>query len=89
MEHYGFEYSDEEPEEKNIVIENQYYHSKGLVETDPEGALSGFAKVVSMEQEKAEWQTSKESGSKDHIIQSKSPLQHQKRRRKKHAHFTP
>lgn len=27
----------------------------GLVETDPEGALAGFAEVVSMEPEKAEW----------------------------------
>ena len=27
----------------------------GLVETDPEGALAGFAEVVEMEPEKAEW----------------------------------
>lgn len=27
-----------------------------MVETDPEAALSGFAEVVSMEPEKAEWQ---------------------------------
>lgn len=27
----------------------------GLVETDPEGALAGFAEVVRMEAEKAEW----------------------------------
>ena len=27
----------------------------GMVETDPEGALAGFAEVVQMEQEKAEW----------------------------------
>ncbi|KAG4915754.1 hypothetical protein JHK87_053311 [Glycine soja] len=55
MEDYGFEYSDEEQEEQDVDIENQYYNSKGLVETDPEGALSGFAEVVRMEQEKAEW----------------------------------
>ncbi|KAF3437464.1 hypothetical protein FNV43_RR20217 [Rhamnella rubrinervis] len=55
MEDYGFEYSDEEPEEQDVDIENQYYNSKGLVETDPEGALSGFAEVVRMEPEKAEW----------------------------------
>ncbi|KAL3610990.1 hypothetical protein D5086_002010, partial [Populus alba] len=54
MEDYGFEYSDEEPEEQDVDIENQYYNSKGLVETDPEGALAGFAEVVSMEPEKAE-----------------------------------
>ncbi|KAL9277430.1 hypothetical protein ACSQ67_025025 [Phaseolus vulgaris] len=55
MEDYGFEYSDEEQEEQDVDIENQYYNSKGLVETDPEGALAGFAEVVRMEQEKAEW----------------------------------
>lgn len=26
---YGFEYSDEEPEEEDVDIENQYYNSKG------------------------------------------------------------
>ncbi|KAJ4970802.1 hypothetical protein NE237_003901 [Protea cynaroides] len=55
MEDYGFEYSEEEPEEQDVDIENQYYNSKGLVETDPEGALAGFAEVVHMEPEKAEW----------------------------------
>ncbi|XP_028760255.1 COP9 signalosome complex subunit 2-like [Neltuma alba] len=55
MEDYGFEYSEEEPEEQDVDIENQYYNSKGLVETDPEGALAGFAEVVQMEQEKADW----------------------------------
>ncbi|KAL9685358.1 hypothetical protein QQ045_022807 [Rhodiola kirilowii] len=51
MEDYGFEYSDEEPEEQDIDIENQYYHSEGLVETDPEVELAGF---VQMEPAKAE-----------------------------------
>ncbi|KAM3339737.1 COP9 signalosome complex subunit 2 [Capsicum galapagoense] len=55
MEDYGFEYSDEEQEEQDVDIENQYYNSKGLVETDPEGALEGFTEVVRMEPEKAEW----------------------------------
>ncbi|XP_073311374.1 COP9 signalosome complex subunit 2-like [Primulina huaijiensis] len=55
MEDYGFEYSDEEPEEQDVDIENQYYNSKGLVETDPEAALEGFTQVVKMEPEKAEW----------------------------------
>ncbi|MCD7453661.1 COP9/signalosome complex subunit Csn2 [Datura stramonium] len=54
MEDYGFEYSDEEQEEQHVDIENQYYNSKGLVETDPNGALEGFAEVVHMEPEKAE-----------------------------------
>lgn len=30
MEDYGFEYSDEEPEEQDVDIENQYYNSKGI-----------------------------------------------------------
>uniref|UniRef100_A0A0E0C0T0 COP9 signalosome complex subunit 2 n=1 Tax=Oryza meridionalis TaxID=40149 RepID=A0A0E0C0T0_9ORYZ len=55
MEDYGFEYSDDEPEEQDVDIENQYYNSKGMVETDPEGALAGFDQVVRMEPEKAEW----------------------------------
>ena len=32
-----------------------FLNKKGLVETDPEGALAGFAEVVRMEPEKAEW----------------------------------
>lgn len=31
MEDYGFEYSDEEPEEQDVDIENQYYNSKGWI----------------------------------------------------------
>lgn len=30
MEDYGFEYSDEEPEEQDVDIENQYYNTKGV-----------------------------------------------------------
>lgn len=30
MEDYGFEYSDEEPDELDVDIENQYYNSKGM-----------------------------------------------------------
>ena len=29
MEDYGFEYSEEEPEEQDVDIENQYYNAKG------------------------------------------------------------
>ncbi|CAL5034279.1 unnamed protein product [Urochloa decumbens] len=43
------------PEEQEVDMENQYYNSKGMVETDPEGALAGFDQVVKMEPEKAEW----------------------------------
>ena len=56
MEDYGFEYSEEEPEEQDVDIENQYYNSKGLVEIDPEGAFAGFVEVVHMEPENAEWE---------------------------------
>ena len=31
MEDYGFEYSEEEPEEQDVDIENQYYNSKGFL----------------------------------------------------------
>ena len=31
------------------------YSSAGMVETDPEGALTGFDAVVRMEPDKAEW----------------------------------
>eukprot|EP00898_Chlorokybus_atmophyticus_P001668 jgi/Chlat1/2501/Chrsp175S02371 len=55
MEDYGFEYSDEEPEEQDVDIENQYYNSKGLLEDDPQAALDGFQQVVKMEPEKGEW----------------------------------
>ncbi|KAK8952846.1 COP9 signalosome complex subunit 2 [Platanthera guangdongensis] len=55
MEDYGFEYSEEEPEEQDVDIENQYYNSKGLAETEPEDALAGFTEVIRMEPEKAEW----------------------------------
>jgi len=55
MEDYGFEYSDDEPEEEDVDIENQYYNSKGLLEEDPRDALDGFAQVVSMEADPGEW----------------------------------
>mmetsp|Transcript_11567 Transcript_11567/g.30108 ORF Transcript_11567/g.30108 Transcript_11567/m.30108 type:complete len:434 (-) Transcript_11567:290-1591(-) len=54
-EDYGFEYSDEEPEEEDVNIENQYYNSKGLVDSDASDALQGFREVVQMETEKGEW----------------------------------
>ncbi|GFR39870.1 hypothetical protein Agub_g371 [Astrephomene gubernaculifera] len=56
MEDYGFEYSDEDPEEEDVDIENQYYNAKGLLESeDPREAIDGFKQVVDMEQEKGEW----------------------------------
>ncbi|KAG8467559.1 hypothetical protein KFE25_000875 [Diacronema lutheri] len=54
-EDYGFEYSDEEPEEEDVNIENQYYNSKGLVDSDADEALAGFREVLRMEGDKGEW----------------------------------
>lgn len=39
----------------SINVAKEILLCTGLVETDPEGALSGFAEVVRMEPEKAEW----------------------------------
>lgn len=53
---YGFEYSDDDgQEEEDVNIENQYYNSKGLLDSDVDAALSGFGDVISMEEEKGEW----------------------------------
>lgn len=53
---YGFEYSDEEMSEGAVDIENQYYNSKGNVESSNlEEALKGFLEVLRMEEEKGEW----------------------------------
>jgi len=56
MEDYGFEYSEEEQDEQDVDIENQYYNSKGLLDSDdPREAIEGFNQVVSMEEDKGEW----------------------------------
>lgn len=56
MEDYGFEYSDAEPEEEDVDIENQYYNAKGALENeDPTEALEGFESVIGMETERGEW----------------------------------
>eukprot|EP00192_Tetraselmis_astigmatica_P011807 CAMPEP_0117662668 /NCGR_PEP_ID=MMETSP0804-20121206/8172_1 /TAXON_ID=1074897 /ORGANISM="Tetraselmis astigmatica, Strain CCMP880" /LENGTH=420 /DNA_ID=CAMNT_0005469575 /DNA_START=76 /DNA_END=1335 /DNA_ORIENTATION=- len=56
LDDYGFEYSDDEPEDDDVDIENQYYNSKGMLESnDPRDALDGFAQVLEMEQEQGEW----------------------------------
>ncbi|KAK4525045.1 hypothetical protein GAYE_SCF07G2950 [Galdieria yellowstonensis] len=54
-EDYGFEYSEEESEEEDVDIENQYYNSKALIESNPEEALQGFEQVLAMESHKGEW----------------------------------
>ena len=49
--------ADEELEEQDVDIENQYYNSKGLLESEEWGeALAGFRQVLKMEgQDKGEW----------------------------------
>ncbi|KAL2238535.1 UNVERIFIED_CONTAM: COP9 signalosome complex subunit 2, partial [Sesamum indicum] len=49
MEDYGFEYSEEDRRNRMLILKTS------LVETEPEAALDGFAEVVQMEPEKAEW----------------------------------
>eukprot|EP00967_Tisochrysis_lutea_P013758 scaffold15409_cov35-Tisochrysis_lutea.AAC.2 len=51
-EDYGFEYSEDDQEEEDVNIENQYYSSKALRETDEEGAVEGFKEVAEMESSK-------------------------------------
>ena len=50
---FGLQYSDESQDEEDVDIENQYYNSKGLLETNPREALTGFRGVVQMELESA------------------------------------
>jgi len=51
-EDYGFEYSEDEQEEEDVNIENQYYNSKGLRDSDEDAAVKGFEEVAGMESEK-------------------------------------
>ena len=56
MEDYGFEYSDDDYAEEDVDIENQYYNSKGHLESDElSPALEGFLELLSMEEEPGEW----------------------------------
>lgn len=55
-EDYGFEYSDDDYAEGDVDIENQYYNSKGYLESNElSNALDGFLEVLDMEDEKGEW----------------------------------
>lgn len=56
QEDFDFEYEDDGDEESpDVDIENQYYNAKGQKESDPEGAVQEFLKVVELEQEKGDW----------------------------------
>ena len=48
------EYSESE-DEPDVDLENQYYNSKALKEEEPTEALTSFAHVLDLEQEKGEW----------------------------------
>lgn len=52
---YEFEYSDEEEEEEDVDVENAYYTSKALAETNMPEALEGLEKVLNMESTRGEW----------------------------------
>ena len=38
---YGFEYSDDEPEEEDVDIENQYYNAKGALQAAAQASAAG------------------------------------------------
>eukprot|EP00762_Andalucia_godoyi_P001323 ANDGO_04907.mRNA.1 COP9 signalosome complex subunit 2 len=53
---YEFEYEDEDENmEEDVDIENEYYSAKSIVDSDPQAALAGFARVLDMETEKGKW----------------------------------
>lgn len=55
-EEYEFDYTDSDQSEDNVNIENQYYNSKALIDSDAKAALEGFDKVLEMQgEEKGEW----------------------------------
>eukprot|EP00168_Porphyra_purpurea_P003935 TRINITY_DN1455_c0_g1_i9.p1 TRINITY_DN1455_c0_g1~~TRINITY_DN1455_c0_g1_i9.p1 ORF type:complete len:218 (+),score=46.04 TRINITY_DN1455_c0_g1_i9:341-994(+) len=54
-EDYGFEYETDDDEEEDVAIENAYYAAKGLLHTDPAGALTGFEGVIELEGTPGGW----------------------------------
>lgn len=55
-EDYDLEYSEDSTSEPDVDLENQYYSSKVLKETDPDAALASFLKVLELENnEKGDW----------------------------------
>lgn len=53
---YDLEYSEDSNSEPDVDLENQYYNSKALKETDPAAAVTAFKKVLELEGgEKGEW----------------------------------
>lgn len=55
-EDYDLEYSEDSNSEPDVDLENQYYNSKAMKETNPEGALTSFQRVLELENgEKGDW----------------------------------
>lgn len=55
-EDYDLEYSEDSNSEPDVDLENQYYNSKALKDTDPRQALESFQKVLELERgEKGDW----------------------------------
>lgn len=49
------EYSETSNSEPDVDLENQYYSSKALKESDPKAALTSFQRVLDLEEEKGDW----------------------------------
>lgn len=55
-EDYDLEYSEDSNSEPDVDLENQYYNSKALKDSDPKMALESFQKVLELEKdEKGDW----------------------------------
>lgn len=55
-EDYDLEYSEDSNSEPDVDLENQYYSSKALKNSDPRAALDSFQKVLELEKdEKGDW----------------------------------
>ena len=49
------EYSEDSNSEPDVDLENQYYSSKALKESDPNAALASFQRVLDLEDSKGDW----------------------------------
>merc|ERR1712130_162537 len=52
---YDLVYSEDSNSEPDVDLENQYYNAKSQKDDDPDAALSGFSRVLELEEEKGEW----------------------------------
>lgn len=55
-EDYDLEYSEDDNSEPDVDLENQYYNSKALKDSNPQQALESFQKVLELEKgQKGDW----------------------------------